>query len=75
MLVHVSSIYFFRGGFPFNLSVDEARYDFILNQFVGIIMNVIPHDKLIEGKDAKDSLFFNVPFALVLDAVSDDRVD
>lgn len=65
----------FRGGFPFNLSVDKAGYDFILNQFVGVIVNIIPHDKLIEREYAQDGLLFNVPFALVLNAIPDDGID
>ena len=61
--------------FPFYLSVDEAGYNLVLNQFVGIIVNIIPHDELIKREYAQNGLLFNVPFALVLDAVSDDGVD
>ena len=46
LLIHVTCVYLFRSSFPFYLSVDEAGYNLVLNQFVGIIVNIIPHDKL-----------------------------
>ena len=74
-LIHVGGIYFFSCGIPFYLSVDEARNNFILSQFIGIVVDIIPHDKLVKGEYSQDSLFFHVPFALVLNAVSDNGVD
>ena len=36
---------------PFDLSVDEAGDHLVLSQFVSIVVDVVPHDKLVEGED------------------------
>ena len=75
MFVHIRCIYFLCGGFPFYLSVDEAGHNLVLNQFVGIVVNIIPHDELVEREDTQNRLLFHVPFTLVFNAVADNGID
>ena len=75
LFVHIRCVYFFCCGFPFYLSVDEAGHNLVLNQFVGIVVNIIPHDELVEREDAQNRLLFHVPFTLVLNAVADNGID
>ena len=52
-----------------------AGHNLVLNQFVGIVVNIIPHDELVEREDAQNRLLFHVPFTLVLNAVADNGID
>ena len=38
-------------------------------------MDVVPHDELVEREDTQNSLFFHIPFTLILDAMPDDGVN
>ena len=51
LFVHIRCIYFLCGSFPFYLSVDEAGDNLVLSQFGSIVVDVVPHDKLVEGED------------------------
>ena len=63
-LVQIDTLRGSRFYCPLYLARDETCHDFISAEFVGVIMDVVPHDELAEREIADNGLLLNVPSLL-----------
>ena len=75
MLILLCQVRLQRLRLPLERTTDEAGDDRMREKLLTVIMNIVPHQVLIEGECPKDTLLLDIPLTLLSESVSDLRKD